>query len=143
MSLYSIAWELARGGKKPFEVAAEHGIRVMLVDFNVIKGIALSLGENRFILIDASLSDDEQQLVCGHEIGHFFIHPETNFLFILQNTHFYSQHEYQANRFACELMIGEKAEEYSQLVSEAAATGRLDRMLEVIFQLIDEGGGLR
>lgn len=140
MSLYSIAWELSRGGKKPFEVAAEHNIRVMLVDFSIIKGIALSLGENRFILIDAGLSDNEQQLVCGHEIGHFFMHPETNFLFILQNTCFYSKHEYQANRFACELMLGEKAAMYSEMISQAAASGRMDRMLKVINLLINEGG---
>lgn len=91
LSLYSAARELARSGKRPLEIAAELNIKVMLLPFKGIGGIGLSLGQNRFIFLEASLSEEEQQLVCGHEMGHFFLHPETNFFFILKNTHYYSR----------------------------------------------------
>jgi len=82
----------------------------------------------------------EQQLVCGHEIGHFLLHPEANFLFILEKTYFYSKHEYQANLFACELALGEKAELYKCGVKEAAARGSLKEMAEVIWRLAGRDG---
>ncbi|MCL6559889.1 MAG: ImmA/IrrE family metallo-endopeptidase [Firmicutes bacterium] len=136
MSLYTKARELARGGTKPLDIAADLGIRVFFLPFKSIKGIALSLGSEKFILIDSGLTEIERQLVCGHEVGHILLHPGTNFLFVLENTYFYSKHEYQANRFACELMVGEKAEHYGQMISEAASSGRLDRLIEVVGQLV-------
>jgi len=134
MSLYKKARELARSGK-PLEIAASLGIKVLYIPLKVLKGITLSLGSERFIFIDSGLTEIEQQLVCGHELGHFLLHPNTNFLFILEKTGFYSKHEYQANRFACVLMLGEKAEQYQSEIQEAAAHGRLDRLVDVIGQL--------
>jgi len=136
MSLYKKAKELARDGRKPLDIAASLGMKVLFLPFKALKGIALSLGSERFVFIDSGLTEIEQQLVCGHEIGHFLSHPSTNFLFILEKASFYSKHEYQANRFACVLMLGEKAEEYSSEIKEAAAHGRLDRLVEVVGRLI-------
>lgn len=135
MALYEKAWELASGGEKPLEIAASLGIIVLQVPFKAIKGIALSLQAKKFILIDSGLTEIERQLVCGHELGHFLLHPNTNFLFILEKTGFYLKHEYQANRFACALMLGEEAERYSCEIKKAAAEGRLDRMVEIIGRL--------
>lgn len=132
MPLYSKAKELARTGKKPSEIAACLGIKVLRVPFKAVKGITLSVPGERFILIDSGLTEIEQQLVCGHELGHFLLHPDTNFLFVLEKTGFYSKHEYQANRFACTLILGEEAEKHSYEIGEAAAAGRLDRMVEII-----------
>lgn len=137
MSFYSEATELARDGKKPLEIAASMGFKIFLVPFKSVKGIALSLRTERFILIDSGLTEIEQQLVCGHELGHFLLHPDTNFLFILEKTYFYSKQEYQANRFACVLMLGEKAEQYSCEISEAASKGRLDKLVDIIGRLAE------
>jgi Zn-dependent peptidase ImmA (M78 family) len=138
MSLYKIAGELAGSGRKPLEIAADLGIKVLFVPFKEIKGIVLSLCSEKFILIDNGLTEIEQQIVCGHELGHFLLHPSTNFLFILEKTGFFSKQEYQANRFACTLMLGEEAEKYSCEIKEAAARGRLDRLVEVIARLAKE-----
>ncbi|MCL6480048.1 MAG: ImmA/IrrE family metallo-endopeptidase [Peptococcaceae bacterium] len=54
--------------------------------FKAIKGVALSLDSHKFILIDTGLTETEQQLVCGHKLGHFLLHPAANFLFILERT---------------------------------------------------------
>lgn len=117
------------------EIATELGIKVLFVPFKEIKGIILSLCSEKFIIIDNCLTEIEQQIVCGHELGHFLLHPSTNFLFILEKTGFYSKQEYQANRFACALMLGEEAEKYGCEIKEAAAHGRLDRLVEVIARL--------
>ena len=136
MTLYKKAKALARDGKKPTDIAASLGMKVMYMPLKALKGIATSLGSERFIFIDSGLTEIEQQLVCGHEIGHFLLHPDTNFLFILEKTYYYSKHEYQANRFACTLIAGEKADEYGVQIREAAASGRLDRLVEVIGRII-------
>lgn len=135
MSLYKKARELAKSGKKPLEIAKELGIEVLFVPFQKIKGLAMSLGIKKIIIIDNGLSDAEQQFVCGHEIGHFLLHPSTNFVFILHNTFSYSKQEYQANRFSCELMLGEKAADYECMISEIAATGRLDQLSRFVKEL--------
>jgi len=135
MSLYKKARELAQSGKKPLDIAPDLGIQVLLVPFKKIKGLAMSLGDKKIIMIDSGLSDAEQQFVCGHELGHFLLHPSTNFLFILHNTFFYSKQEYQANRFSCELMLGEKAEKYRYLINETAATGKLEHLAQMVHEL--------
>jgi len=135
MTLYKKARELARDGMKPLDIAAELGIRVFFLPFKVIKGIALSFGSQKFIMIDSGLSEIEQQLACSHEVGHFLLHPSTNFLFVLERTYFYSKHEYQANLYAFELMVGENAEHYGQMIREAAARGRFSEMVEIIWRL--------
>lgn len=140
MALYQKARELAGQGK-PLEIAASLDIRVIYLPLKVLKGITLSMGSEKFIFIDSGLTEIEQQLVCGHELGHFLLHPETNFLFVLEKTGFYSQHEYQANRFACVLMLGEKAEEYCGEINEAAARGRLDKLALVIGKLAGRDDG--
>lgn len=139
MPLYNKARELARSGKKPIEHARDMGIRILYAPFKRIKGLALSLGTNKFIIIDDGLSEAEQQFVCGHELGHFLLHPSTNFLFILQNTFYYSKQEYQANYFSFALMLGEKAEAYKTTISEAVARGRLDELVRIVGELVGMG----
>lgn len=72
MGLYTKARELAKSGKKPLHIARELGIEVLFVPFQRIKGLALSLGSRKIIMIHNGLSEAEQQFVCGHELGHFF-----------------------------------------------------------------------
>lgn len=114
------------------------GIKVLYVPFQKIKGLALSLGNNKMIIINDGLSEAEQEFVCGHELGHFLLHPSTNFLFILQNTFYYNKHEYQANYFSCVLQLGEKAEKYGNLISEAASSNNLQRLTRLVWELRDK-----
>ncbi len=65
MSLYKKAKALARDGKRPLEIAASLGMKVLFIPFKALKGIAISLGSERFIFIDSGLTEIEQQLVCG------------------------------------------------------------------------------
>ncbi|WP_066633364.1 ImmA/IrrE family metallo-endopeptidase [Desulfolucanica intricata] len=138
MGLYTKARELAKSGKKPLHIARELGIEVLFVPFQRIKGLALSLGSRKIIMIHNGLSEAEQQFVCGHELGHFLLHPSTNFRFIFENTFCYSKQEYQANRFSCVLMLGEKAEEYKYVINETASAGKLEQLVRLVWEVSDK-----
>lgn len=134
------ALELARDGMKPIDIAAFLGIKVIFLPLKAIKGIAMSLGVHKIIQIDEGLTEIEKQLVCGHELGHFLFHTEANFMFILEKTNFYPKQEYQANLFACQLVLGEKAAVYETQVKEAAASRSLKKMVNAISYLVREEG---
>ncbi|TYO94866.1 ImmA/IrrE family metallo-endopeptidase [Desulfallas thermosapovorans] len=135
MFLYKEARKLAKSGEKPLDIARSLGIKVLFAPFRKIKGLAMSLGNKRIIAINNGLSEAEQQFVCGHELGHFLLHPSTNFVFVLHNTFSYSKQEYQANRFSCELILGEKAEDYKCMITEMAASGKLDQLSRFVSEI--------
>lgn len=140
MNLYRLAGELSKRGQKPTALAADLGINVLYASFQSIKGITFSLGEYRFIIIDSELPEDQQEIVCGHEIAHFLLHPKANYLFILNYTFYYPSYEYQANRFCMEMFVGkEQAEQYACEISEAASRGDLEEMSRLVTRLIEEG----
>lgn len=63
-------------------------------------------------------------------------------MFILEKTFFYPKQEYQANLFACQLLLGEKAEVYETEIKEAAGYRSLREMETKISYLVsgeDEG----
>lgn len=138
---YEQALELAGSGLKPIEIAACLGIEVLFLPFKTIKGLALALGSHKLILIDRDLTEIERQLVCGHELGHFLFHTEANFMFILEKTLFYPKQEYQANLFACQLLLGEKAGVYETEIKEAAGYRSLREMESIISCLVREDDG--
>lgn len=137
---YKKALELARGGMKPTDIAAFLGIKVVFLPLKATKGIAMSLGKHKVIHIDDGLTEIEKQLVCGHELGHFLFHAEANFMFISEKTHFYPKQEYQANLFACQLVLGERAAEYDTLMRKAASSRRLEEMVDTLSCIVREEG---
>lgn len=134
------ALELARGGMKPTDIAAYLDINVIFSPFKTVKGIAMKLGPSKIIQIDESLSEVEKQMVCGHEIGHFLFHGDTNFMFIFEKTFFHPKQEYQANLFACQLILGEKAGLYETQIREAASGNSLKKMVDTVSYLMCEEG---
>lgn len=90
MGRYDEAKELARQCQRPTALAAELGINVFFVPFKTIKGITFSLGTKKFIMIDSELPEYQREIVCGHEIGHFKLHPGASF-FIYTNRNLFLQ----------------------------------------------------
>lgn len=134
--------KLSRSGLKPTEVAGALGFRVVFVPFKVLPGVSLVMGRYKLIFINSGLTEVERQLVCGHEVGHFLLHPAANFLFVHKKTFFYSKQEYEANLIACEMMLGERAQTYRAKAREAAASRSLSEMALKLGQLVwDPGGG--
>lgn len=120
------------------EIAQELGIKVFLAPFENLNGMAASLEKDKYILINANLAKMEQQFVAGHELGHFCLHPSTNFVFILQKTFFHSKHEYQANMFACELILGKETKKYRQALNNLCACGEIREITRFIDSVINQ-----
>lgn len=132
MPSYELAQQYANSGKKPTQIAEELGVLVLYTPMELMKGIVFSAGQQKLIIINSLLEDVEKEFICSHEIGHLHLHPTHNFFKILDHTYFYTKGEYQANRFACEMMIGEKAEQYFTTISETASRGRLQELVKLI-----------
>ena len=113
----------------PERIAREMGIAVLYLPMSRVYGLAVALGEHRLIGVKADLPEEAQKLVVAHELGHFVLHPQGSFMFILDHTFFYGKHEYQANMFACALRMGEELARYEAAIKELAA-GRVDRLID-------------
>lgn len=118
------------GTRNPVIIAGEVGIDVIHLPYNEICGMACSLGEHRCIGVNSALDEPVQRLVVAHELGHFVLHPEGNFFFVLNQTMFYSKWEYQANMFAISLCYGREVAK-SGFVKELAA-GRMEKIIDAL-----------
>jgi len=108
------------GTRNPKKIASMLQINIIRLAMREIYGIAANLGPHRFIGVNSLLDEPIQKLVIAHELGHFTLHPEGNFFFVLNKTCFYSKWEYQANLFAIGLCIGEEVARYD-FIKELAA----------------------
>lgn len=127
-----IAERLAREHhtRNPITIAKNMNISLVYLPFDEIYGMACSLGKHRFIGVNTGLDEHVQRLVIAHELGHFILHPEGNFFFVLNQTMYYSKFEYQANMFAIGLCIGEEVARYD-FVKEIAS-GKIENLCKII-----------
>lgn len=116
--------------RDPERIAREMGITVLYVPMSRIYGLAVALGEYKFIGVKADLPEQARKLIIAHELGHFVLHPQDSFMFILDHTVFYSKHEYQANMFALGLHLGEDMARYEPFLKELAA-GKVDKLVSI------------
>lgn len=94
--------------RNPEIIAKEMGIDVARLPYAKLDGIAVSLGGHKIIGVNSNLEELLQKFVIAHELGHFILHPQGNFFFVLKKTMLYSKFEYQANLFAVALCFGKK-----------------------------------
>lgn len=89
----------------PREIAEGEGIIVIYEPLGTIRGYYNKYVRQKFIHINSDLNENEQLVVCGHELGHAIIHPDANTPFFKNNT-FYSidKLEKQANKFDAYLL---------------------------------------
>ena len=116
--------------RNPIEIAKNMDIEVIYLPFDEMYGMACSLGKYRLTGVNSGLEEPVQRLVMAHELGHFVLHPEGNFFFVLNQTMFYSKLEYQANMFAIGLCIGEEVARYD-FVKEIAS-GKIEKIAEIL-----------
>lgn len=94
--------------RNPEIIAKEMGIDIIHLPYTELDGIAASVGEHKIMGVNSSLEEPLQKFVIAHELGHFVLHPQGNFFFVLRKTMLYSKFEYQANLFAVALCFGKK-----------------------------------
>jgi len=96
--------------RDPFKIAKESGIHVLFEnDFKSLKGMYKVIQRSRFIFINGNLNERDKRTICAHELGHDRLHRPFAKTTAFQEFMLYDMRtrpEYEANIFACELLIG-------------------------------------
>lgn len=137
------------GSRNPFVVADEMGINIKYInDFKTLKGMYTVILRNRFIFINAALTEEIQKIVCAHEIGHDVMHSFMAKMGAVSETTLFdtkNSFEFEANVFAAELLIDDNialamARE-GMAISEIASALCLDKnIVEIKFLSLSRRG---
>ena len=96
------------GTNCPFELAEKMNIEIILEPLQSINvlGLYMIIEDHKIIVCNSFLVPESQNVILAHELGHAVMHEGMNMFFIQDHTLFPSgKFEYQANRFAAELLI--------------------------------------
>ena len=92
--------------RDPFRLADEMGFIVVFAPLVGMRGFQQRIKRQNIIYINDELDERQQALVCGHEMGHHFLHRGMNRIFMNLNTQFVTQKfENEANLFSLELIF--------------------------------------
>ena len=108
MNIKQKANSLARkySSRNPLEIVKNLNVILVYYPLRDVRGFYQYFQRNNIIYIDDELSENEQKVVCAHELGHMFLHKNSNALFMDTRTHFVTtKYENEANTFAAELLI--------------------------------------
>lgn len=90
--------------RDPFRLANELGFIVVSAPLIDMRGFQQHVKRQNIIYVNSDLDGQQQNLVCGHEMGHCFLHHGLNRIFMNLNTQFVTQKfENEANLFSLEL----------------------------------------
>jgi Zn-dependent peptidase ImmA (M78 family) len=124
--------------RNPFQIADELGILVRYSnDFKRLKGMYRVIKRNRFIFLNANMSERMARIVCAHEIGHDQFHRHLAVDNSLQEFMLYQMHdrpEYEANILATELLLD--TQDVLELVSEDYDVEQIARALNSDINLV-------
>lgn len=92
--------------RNPLEIIKNLNVILVYYTLEDVRGFYQYFQRNNIIYIDDELSENEQKVVCAHELGHMLLHKNSNALFMDTRTHFVTtKYENEANTFAAELLI--------------------------------------
>jgi len=95
--------------RDPFRLADEMGFIVVFAPLIDMRGFQQRVKRQNIIYINDTLDERQQALVCGHEMGHHFMHRGMNQIFMNLNTQFVTQKfENEANLFSLELIFADE-----------------------------------
>ena len=108
MTIKQKANSLARkyNSRNPLEIIKNLNVILVYYPLNDVRGFYQFFQRNNIIYIDDNLPENEQIVVCAHELGHMLLHKNSNAIFMDTRTHFVTtKYENEANTFAAELLI--------------------------------------
>lgn len=108
MNIKQIANSLVRkyNSRNPLEIIKNLNAILVYYPLKDVRGFYQYFQRNNIIYINDELPESEQIVVCAHELGHMFLHKNSNAIFMDTRTHFItSKYENEANKFASELLI--------------------------------------
>ena len=95
--------------RDPFRLADEMGFIVVFAPLVGMRGFQQRIKRQNIIYINDELDERQQALVCGHEMGHHFMHRGMNRIFMNLNTQFVTQKfENEANLLSLELIFADE-----------------------------------
>ncbi len=95
--------------RDPFRLADEIGFIVVFAPLVDMRGFQQHIKRQDIIYVNDTLDEQQQALVCGHEMGHHFLHRGMNRIFMNRNTQFVTQKfENEANLFSLELIYSDE-----------------------------------
>lgn len=104
----------------PFELAQLLGIEVLYENLGDVLGYYSNTFRIPVIHINNNLDVKLQRFTCSHELGHAFLHHDTNTTFLKSKTLFSTDHlEVEANIFAIELLFYQAQESDHITIHEA------------------------
>ncbi len=111
--------------RDPYDLARGMGIEVEEFPFRKIKGLIFRIAGRVVIVLNENLPDWLKRLIVAHEVGHRVLSPaDRGYFFWAEHTFFEPRIEYEANRFAVELLtFGEEPEPGEPLEHYAARVG--------------------
>lgn len=90
----------------PFRLCQYLGIIVAFVPLVRVKGFYQRYEDNDIVYINRDLGEEEQTLVCAHELGHAILHKDINAVFLETTNFVVNKYENEADIFA-DLLISE------------------------------------
>ena len=108
MAIKQKANSMARkfNSRHPLEIIKNLNVILVYYPLKDVRGFYQFFQRNNIIYIDDNLPENEQIVVCAHELGHMLLHKNSNALFMDTRTHFVTtKYENEANTFAAELLI--------------------------------------
>lgn len=94
--------------RNPFEIIEHFNVIVVFYPLHGVKGFYQYFQRNNIIYINETLSDKEKLFVCGHELGHMFLHKKANAIFMDSRTQLNTtKYEIEADRFAMNLLLSD------------------------------------
>ncbi|MDQ0269019.1 ImmA/IrrE family metallo-endopeptidase [Cytobacillus purgationiresistens] len=90
----------------PFKIASALGIHVIYEDLGSTLGYFNQHFRIKIIHINENTSEEKQQFICAHELGHAILHPHANTPFLKKFTLYSTDKmEQEANLFALRLLF--------------------------------------
>ncbi len=112
------------GSRDPFFICEMLKLNVVYKDLGSLKGMYLILKNNRYAILNSSLTQSDKKAVCAHELGHDLLHRGFAKDVFLQDFMLYdmkNRPEYEADFFAaCLLIDDEEIKEMINLNTPAA-----------------------
>lgn len=107
MDTKSLANKIAKqhSTRDPFRVAEDLGFIVIRTPLIGSRGLHQKVKRRTIIYINSDLDEQQQRIVCAHELGHHYMHRGMNRLFMDSGTCMVTnKFENEANRFALDFI---------------------------------------
>lgn len=123
--------------RNPEIIAKEAGISVEYKPYsNDTKGYFINIMNNKYIVVNENLDENNRRIVLAHELGHAMLHGEENIYFIREHTMFSTGiYETEANKFAAELLIDSK--DIEDVMIHESDINRISSALGVTRELVE------